>query len=102
MDMPTLLHKLAVGEGTLWVAYDNGRFVGGAITQIYDHCGFRAIQLVALGGVEFERWHDEMNKWLTVYGKLHGAKRIEFYGRRGWEKILPEYKLNRIMMVREL
>jgi len=102
MDLPTLLRRLSIGEGTLWVAFGDGRFFGGCITQLYDYPAFRAVQIVGLGGVEFSRWHAEMNVWLDRYAKLHGATRLEFYGRRGWEKMLPEFKVNRIMMVREL
>src|SRR5512139_1636837 len=84
MDLPTLMRKLAIGEGTLWVVYGDGRFWGGAITQLYDYPSFRAVQIVGLGGERFETWHDEMNVWLEKYGRLHGAKRLEFYGRKGW------------------
>ena len=102
MDIPTLLRRLLNGEGTLWVAYRDGRFLGGAITRIEDYPGFRAVQLVALGGRQFRLWKDELDKWITRYARYHHAKRLEFYGRKGWEKTLPDFEVNRIMMVREL
>jgi len=91
---------LVSGRFLLWVAWD-GVPVGAAITQIADYESFKALRIVALGGEHF-RWKEEADRVFDVFCHFHGLKRVEFYGRKGWLKRLPNYTLNRIMMTRDI
>lgn len=96
-----VMNNLRDGLFTLWVAWDEGP-IGALITQQLEYLEFGALRIVALGGERFESWRNEMDRVLDVYCKLHGLTRIEFAGRRGWLKRVNNYKLNRVIMVRNV
>lgn len=73
---------------------------GAFITEVASYADFAAVRIVALGADEFT-FLPGLDRAMDLFRKVHNLKRVEFYGRRGWEKKLPNYKLNRIMMVRE-
>ncbi len=100
-DETSVLRNLAVGRWVLWVAWD-GHPVGGFITELETYINFGAVRIVALGGKDFESWRIETDKVLDKFARFHGCSRIEFYGRKGWERRLPNYTVNRIMMVRQV
>ena len=100
VDEAGLLERLLTGDAQLWVVWDDG-LLGGAITSITNYAEFKAVRLVALGGERFEDWREEMDRLLDKFCEVHGCSRIEFYGRIGWSKRLPNYRINRIMMSRD-
>ncbi len=83
------------------VAYRDG-FIGAALTHIEQYAEFDALVVAALGGEDFESWREEIDRVFEKFARFHGCARIEFHGRRGWEKRLPNYKVYRIMMMRTL
>ena len=82
----------------LWATHSE-QFIGGAITEICNYSTFKAVRIVALGGLKFESWHEPAMDAFRRYANVWDCSRIEFYGRRGWEKKLPEFDLDKIMMV---
>ena len=95
--------RLLEGNMVLWIAWNGEEILGGAITALENYpSGMRAVRGIALGGKQFESWQQPLDDILEQFGKSWGAQRIEFYGRKGWEKRLPNYKVNRIMVTRDI
>lgn len=102
MDLDKVRAELASGHTQLWVAWDD-RVIGAALTQIIAYPEFSAVRILALGGEDFcERWRDTCVAWFERYAEHHGCNRLEFYGRRGWQRRLPGWEVNRIMMTRDV
>lgn len=101
---PEIMRKLLDGRSQLWIAWDDeaGEVIGGALTCIYEYARFKALQITALGGRRFEDWRQAIDDTFTAFASVHGAQRVEFHGRRGWERRLPNYGVHRIMMTRDL
>lgn len=65
----------------------------------YERCDVLEIQLCAGSG---------MHRWLHLLGELEGHARalgckiIELRGRRGWERLLPEYEFRGVCLEKEL
>lgn len=95
-----VLKRLLEGRMLLWIAWED-RVIGGVLTDIFDYADFKAVRLIALGGERFEDWREPLDILLDDFAKLWNCRRIEFYGRKGWAKRLPNYKLDKIMMVRD-
>lgn len=96
-----VLQRLVDGRSQLVVVYRDG-FIGAALTQIEQYAEFDALVVAALGGDDFEAWREELDRVLEKFARFHNCTRIEFHGRRGWEKRLPNYKVYRVMMMRTL
>ncbi len=95
-----ILRLLSSGNMLLWAAWDGDKVVGGALTQVINYADFNAVRLVALGGDDFEGWRETLDTLLDDFAKLWDCKRVEFFGRKGWERRMDNYKLDKIMMVR--
>lgn len=92
--------KLLDGDWQLWVAAKEA-FVGAFLTEIVRYPGFGAIRIVALGADDFD-WIPDFDRMIDLFAKHHGCQRIEFFGRRGWERRLKHYRFERIMMSRQV
>jgi hypothetical protein len=84
------------GRAQLW---DIGS--GYALTRIIDGKK-RIIQYIAIAGSDIDTWLsvflDESQKW----AKSHGCVEAILSGRRGWEKKLNGFKLERVTLTKEL
>lgn len=97
-----VVEALLSGRMLLWVAWKDA-VIGGCLTEVFVYDGgLRVLRIVALGGIKFETWRETLDELLTEFGRLWRCERVEFYGRKGWEKRLPNYEISKIMMVRSL
>jgi len=101
VDSAEILKNLLSGKMLLWVAWED-EVIGGALTEVYNYAEFSAVRVLALGGNDFESWQETLDTLLSDFAKLWNCKRIEFYGRKGWERRLPNYTLDKIMLVRDV
>ena len=98
MSEGDLITRLLAGEMLLWVA-SSDKIVGGAITEICNYSDFSAVRIVALGGINIT---DEFLPLLKRFADVWNCRRVEFYGRKGWERKAPDFKVDKIMMILEL
>lgn len=97
-----IIAALATGNMQLVVAWDGENVIGAAVTKVAVYAEFQAVVVCALGGTRFEDWRESLDTVLEKFGRFHDCSRIEFHGRRGWERRLPNYKIHRIMMSRSI
>lgn len=95
-----LITALYHGKAVLWVVWDEG-CIGAAVTEITNYSDFSAVRILALGGDHFE-WQPEMERLLEKFALHWGCRRIEFIGRKGWLRRSHEFKLDKVMMIKEL
>ncbi len=74
------------GRALLWIAWD-GKIEAAATTEIYHD----ALVVVACGGEDMDRWL-HLLKPIEEYGRKAGCKRSRIIGRKGWARVLPDYK----------
>lgn len=74
----------------LWVAFDDKKIYGAVVTEIYVYPQTVALTMHFTGGVELKKWKKPMLELLQKFGRDHGCKIIESYGRPGWEKIFKD------------
>lgn len=71
----------------LWIAFDDRKIYGAVVTEIYAYPQSVALTMHFTGGVQLDKWKDQMLALLQRFGKDHNCTMIESYGRPGWEKI---------------
>lgn len=97
-----IIRCLQAGSMVLWVAWED-EVIGGALTEIVNYSGgVSAVRVVGVGGLRFEAWRERLDEVLEKFARVWGCDRLEMYGRKGWERRLPNWNVNRIMMIREV
>ena len=96
-----LLRGLARGSMQLWLATSPERQIEAALITHLRVQGETKCVILAVVGEEPGRWlHllDIVEQWAVHVG----CKEIGFDGRRGWERLLPDYRVTRVFMKKEL
>lgn len=95
-----LLNECFTGNSQLWIVWSDERGCECAVvTGIVQHCATCIIK--ACGGKGMEHWLgllDEIEKW----AKAQGCVRMRLFGRKGWRRVLKDYRVERIIMDKEL
>lgn len=75
-----------------WVTLTpRGRWLGIFITQVKKRYGHQWLLYWILAGVEIDRWKDFI-RVVDAWGKKEGCEFARTHGRRGWQKVLPDFK----------
>ena len=100
MTMQTLAEALRDGRLVLWLAW-SGRLEAAAVTEIADTIAGRVCCIVACGGRDRANWL-ALRADLETYARRAGCARMRIYGRKGWTRVLPDYRATRIILEKEL
>jgi hypothetical protein len=90
----------------------NGTIKAAAVTQLSAVNGVRFCTIVACGASPSKpggrRRGRDRDEWLPLlaglerYAKAEDCKAMRIFGRRGWERLLPDYKAARVLLEKEL
>jgi hypothetical protein len=111
-DFAGVADAVLAGRALVWIAIarEDGRkrpdgngatIKAAAVTELSTVGTARFCTIVACGG------HDR-NTWLPLlvglegYAKAENCKAMRIFGRRGWERVLPDYKPARVLLEKEL
>jgi hypothetical protein len=85
----------------LWLAMEGNSLLASAVTKVTTEKLYRLCTIVACCGHDWERW-GMLIEGLERYARAEGCERIEICGRPGWLKRLPDYRLAKIVIRKEL
>lgn len=95
-------NDLVTANAQLWsLLGDRGEATCAVITRIENYHGtvFGVVWIAAGRGLEHSRvLLDEIEGWF----RSMGCSRIELRGRKGWERVLPDYELKAVVLSKEL
>ena len=101
LTLETLVDRLADGKMQLWVVKGE-RPVAAVVTEVTEYPNIKYCLIVLASGGNAKSWVrpviDELERW----AKHNGCNATELLGRRAWLKLLPEYKIERYLLVKEL
>jgi hypothetical protein len=89
------------GSALLWIAWNGEKIKAAAVTELGIANGEKFCTIVACGGHDRRQWL-HLLAGLEAYGKAEGCAAIRIYGRRGWLKLLPEYRTTRVLLEKKL
>lgn len=84
------------GDQLLWLAISD-RIEAAAVT----HLSRNICTLVACAGHQRDRWLPLFAK-IEGYAKSEGCKCVRIYGRKGWERVLKNYRVEHVVLERAL
>lgn len=85
------------GEKLLWLALDEQSIWAAAVTGLHTEHGHRFCCIWAVGGREKAKWMD-FRPTIEQFARDEGCASVRVYGRRGWCKELPEYRLVHVVL----
>ncbi len=92
---------LSTGDMQLWLAVDKSNILACMVTQIAPYPSKRVLRIIAIGGVEMERWIQflpDVEHWALNMG----CTSLEVWGRKGWLKILRDWECSYHILTKDL
>jgi hypothetical protein len=96
-----VLSSLANRRFLLWLIWDETEIVGAVITELSDTITGRICTIVFMGGKDRKRWLHLLQE-LEDYARKEHCRAMRLYGRRGWKRVLRDYRETRIIMEKVL
>jgi hypothetical protein len=105
--------NVLAGGALVWIAWNGETIKAAAVTEIASANGERFCTIVACGAQTSLRslrkldCHDR-REWLSLiaglesYARAEGCAAMRIYGRRGWLRLLPDYRTSRVLLEKEL
>src|SRR5262249_1851697 len=114
--------SVLAGRMLLWIAWDGARIKAAAVTELNGLNDRRICTIVACGAPSRKdrrerpdasgRWRPSScarrGQWLSLrsgleaYAAAEGCGAMRVLGRRGWAKLLPDYKVNQVILEKEI
>jgi hypothetical protein len=91
------------GDALLWLAWDPGaeRIAAAAVTELHQSEWRKVCVVVACGGAGVNRWIALLDG-IEAYARATGCAAVRIMGRKGWIRLLGDYRMKRIVLEKDL
>jgi hypothetical protein len=97
-----MLRDIAAERAQLWAIEDDaGEATALLVTRLVQYARCSSLEIHLCGGRSIERWLGMLPE-LEQHARNLGCRFVELCGRRGWERILPEYAFRGVALAKEL
>ena len=94
----SLINEVVTGNVNLWVI-SRDKVVAIMATMIKETGdGLLFMDIVMMHGTEMRRWFDKLLPAFETYAKSEGCNWVQCAGRKGWAKMMPDYKMTRVIL----
>jgi hypothetical protein len=100
-DFSAVERDVLGGGALLWLAWDGEEIVAAAVTELSLVRGRKLCTIVACGGRARRRWLHLLAE-LETFARREGCEATRICGRRGWTRVLPDYRATRVILEKEL
>ena len=80
--MASVYESLCCADMQLWRTPDMV-----VVTSIYIYPEYKACCVLFMAGHDRETWVPAVKEVISDWARAHGCKRIELFGRKGWERV---------------
>ena len=88
-------------EMQLWVAVDGDELLASMVTQIVNYPRKRIMRIISIAGKSMEEWIEYM-PIIEDWALEHGGVSLECWGRKGWLKVLKDWKCSYHIITKDL
>ena len=88
-------------KSQLWLAVEGSRLLGVGVTQIAVYPRKRVCLLLYVAGEGWARWRHLLDG-ICDWARSQGCAELEFSGRRGWLRKLPDWQFKHVTMSKRL
>lgn len=89
------------GSALLWLAWNEPKIEGAAVTQLSTTEKSKVCTIVACGGEGFRRWVHLIEQ-LEDYARNEGCDCTRILGRPGWQRVLKDYAAKKVILEKAL
>jgi hypothetical protein len=89
------------GRGLLWLAWDGQKVHAAAVTALVATEWRKVCELIACGGKDLPRWLHLIEK-IEDYARAEGCSAVRIVGRKGWQRMLTDYRTKRVILEKEI
>ena len=100
-DFAVVDRAVLSGNALLWIACDGGRIHAAAVTELSAVAGERFCTITACGGSGRAQWLPLIAE-LEDYARREGCAAMRIFGRTGWARVLPDYRVSRVLLEKPL
>lgn len=102
LTYPQLIDGIYHGRAQLWLVKRDAP-VAAIVTEILTYPSVRYCHvMIVSGGGNAKEWHRPVIEQIEGWAKRQGCDKVEMYGRKGWLRLLPEYRIKQYRMEKEL
>ena len=102
MEPDDYLETLTQGAMQLWIATEENSITLAMVTQIISYPQKKVLRVIAISGEKFIEAHSRFNDMVEAFAVRVGCSSMELWGRKGWKKMLPEWKDSYIVFTKDL
>lgn len=94
--------KLLNGDALLWISWNGEEIMSAAVTELnLMETGGLVCTIVACGGMNMEKWLHLIDG-IETFARHEGCKSTRIVGRKGWLRKLPDYRMTKVVIEKEL
>ena len=95
------IEPLTHGDMQLWVVIENKQVIAALVTQIVPYPQKKVLRLISLAGEDFQEIKDFL-EMVEVFALKNECSALEMWGRKGWKKLLSDWKDSYIVYTKDL
>lgn len=89
------------GQALLWLAADDTRTLAAAVTQLESTETHKVCTIIACGGTYMRNWLHLIEK-IEEFARAEGCHATRIIGRKGWLRMLKDYRATRVILEKAL
>lgn len=97
----SIKRALDKGDLQLWCHFGGEAMNMAVVTELADFALRRVCLILLIGGNDMDEWLHHLAT-IEAWAKDKGAQVGRLYGREGWAKVLPDYRLRGVILEKEL
>jgi hypothetical protein len=101
LEPDDFFEALTEGDMQLWVAIKDHDVIASMISQIVTYPRKRILRIISIGGDDMELWIDQL-PMVEDWALTMGCTSLECWGRKGWLKILKDWKCSYHIITKDL
>ena len=102
MEPDDFIEPLSHGDMQLWVAIENSVVHTAMVTQVIPYPQKNVLRVIAIAGSDFKELYEKFNDMIESFAIRMGCTSMELWGRKGWKKLLPDWKDTYIVFTKDL
>ena len=101
LESDDYIEPLDSGEMQLWIATEDSKVHSAMVTQIIPYPQKKVLRIISIAGSEFDRLY-AYKDMVESFALQTGCTALEMWGRKGWKKLLPDWKDSYVVFTKDL